>query len=103
VLGLTHVTNAAIPVPVTAPSYATTGTTPQIRSGLSTNTDLAGQLTLVAGTKSYSFANGYGTAPICVATDTTAANAVKVTTTTTTLTITGTSTDVISYICIGRT
>ena len=49
----------------------------QIKTGTASNTDLAGQLTLSGGTATYNFVNTYTTAPICVATDTTAANAVK--------------------------
>ena len=86
-----------------APSLGTSGSAPQIRSNSASNSDLAGQLSLSGGTGTYSFANAYATAPVCVGSDTTAVNAVKVTTTTTTLTITGTGTDVVSYICIART
>jgi hypothetical protein len=45
----------------------------------------------------------YATAPICFATDQTAAAAVKATATTTTVTLAGTSTDVISLSCVKRT
>jgi hypothetical protein len=74
-----------------------------VRTGSSTNTDLAGALTLASGTATFTFTGTYVTAPICVATDTTAAAAVKVSATTTVLTITGTGTDAVNYICTGRT
>jgi hypothetical protein len=90
-------------VNITAPSFGTSGSAPYIRTNTSSNSDLAGQVTLSGGTGSYSFANGYATAPICVATDTTAKNATQVVATSTTLTINGTGTDVIDYICVGRT
>lgn len=73
-----------------------------VKTGTASNTDFAGQLTLSAGTVSRTFDGIYTSAPICVATDTTAINAVRVQTTTTTLTLTGTTTDVLNYICAGR-
>jgi len=90
---------------VSVPALKTTGTGCPICTGTASNSDLAGQLTLSAGTASYSFtaSPGYMSAPICTATDTTAANPVQVTVTTSALTITGTGSDVINYICIGRT
>jgi len=89
----------------TAASVTTSGTGCLICTGTTSNTDLVGQLTLSTGTASYSFtaSPGYVSAPRCVATDSTAANPVQVTTTTSTLTINGTGSDVITYICIGRT
>ncbi len=75
---------------------------PTVRTGVATNTDLAGQLTLASGTITYTFAGPYTSAPICTASDTTAVAAVRVTTTTTALTIAGTGTDVINYACVGR-
>jgi len=72
------------------------------KSGTASNSDANGQVTLAAGSGSYSFTGTYSSAPICVAVDTTAANAVKVATTTSALTLTGTSTDVINYICSAR-
>jgi hypothetical protein len=75
-----------------------------LRTNVSANTDLAGTLTLVAGAASFTFTKGpYSIAPICVASDTTATNVVKVSVTTTVMSLTGTGTDVINYICIGRT
>ena len=89
----------------TAASVTTSGTGCPICTGTTSNTDLTGQLTLSTGTASYSFtaSPGYVSAPRCVATDTTALNPVQVTVSTSTLTITGTGSDVINYICIGRT
>ncbi len=77
-------------------------TAPSVRSGVSTNTDLDGVLTLAGGTASYTFTGTYTTAPICVVSDTSALAASRPVVTTTTLTITGTGTDVVSYICTGR-
>jgi len=73
-----------------------------INTGTASNTDLAGTLTLVGGTITRTFSKSYTSAPICVATDTTATNAVQTSVTTTVLTINGTSTDAVSYICMGR-
>jgi hypothetical protein len=73
-----------------------------ISSGVSTNTDLNGILTLSSGTASYTFTGTYTSAPVCVASDDTAIAAVKVSVTSTTLTVTGTTTDAVSYICSGR-
>lgn len=83
-------------------SVTITGSGSSISTGTASNTDLAGQLTLAAGSATYTFAASYTSAPICVATDTTAVNAVKAGVTTTVLTITGTGTDVINYVCVGR-
>lgn len=101
--GVTTVSTITSTENIVAPSLGTSGSNPQIRTNTSSNSDLAGQVTLSGGTASYSFANGYATAPICTATDTTAKNATQVVVTTTTLTINGTSTDVIDFICVGRT
>jgi hypothetical protein len=73
-----------------------------IRSGTSSNTDLDGQLTLSSGTATYTFAGTYTSAPICIATNTSAASALQVAVTTTALTVTGSGTDVVNYICHGR-
>ncbi len=79
-----------------------TGTKFPIQSGTSSNTDLNGSLTLSTGSATYSFVStSITTAPICVAVDATATNAVKVVTSVTTLTITGTGSDVVKYICTG--
>jgi hypothetical protein len=67
-----------------------------------TNTDLAGTCTLSGGSCSYPFSLTYSVAPICVATDTTAPNAVQVVVTPSLLTINGTSGDGANYICIGQ-
>lgn len=84
------------------PSISTSGSNPSFITGTASNSDIAGQLTLSSGSASYTFANTYTSAPICVATDTTAANAIQISVTTTTLTLTGTGTDVLNYICVGR-
>jgi hypothetical protein len=77
-----------------------------ISTGAAGNTDLAGQLTLTAGTRSFTFTGVYTGAPVCVASDTAASPvAAQVTTTATTLTLTvpgGTNTDTFNYICLGR-
>jgi hypothetical protein len=74
----------------------------RVATGVATNTDFAGQLTLTSGSVTYNFNGTYNSAPICTASDTTSASPVKVTTSTSALTLTGTGTDVINYICIGR-
>jgi hypothetical protein len=75
-----------------------------IAAGSTSNTDLAGTITLSGGTGSYRFVTpSIVAAPVCVATDTTAAAPVKVSTTASILTITGTGADVINYICMLRT
>jgi hypothetical protein len=71
-----------------------------IRTGTTSNTDLAGQLTLSGGTASYSFAATYTNPPYCVVTDNSAVNAVEVVVTASALTITGTGTDKVTYICV---
>jgi hypothetical protein len=79
-----------------------------IASGVSTNTDLAGQCTLVTPTPfhcTYPFTQTYSSTnpPICTCSDTTAINACRVQVSSSTLTITGTTNgDVIYYVCIGR-
>lgn len=92
----------SIDVPFIAPSATFSGT-PYISTGTASNTDVAGHLTLVAGTVVYTFAATHTAAPNCVATDNTAIAAAQTVTTTTTLTINGTGTDVVSYVCIGTT
>jgi hypothetical protein len=71
-------------------------------TGTSSNTDVAGQLTLSAGTASYSFLQTYRSAPICTATDTTSLNAVRASVTTAALTLTGNGADTVNYICWPR-
>ncbi len=73
-----------------------------IATGTASNTDLAGQVTLVAGAGTQALTGTYTSAPIVVCTDTTAIAAVKCSASTTTITIAGTGTDVINYIAIGR-
>ena len=104
-------TNAAVFQPdcvasqsaMSAPSATFTGSGIPIATGSASNTDLAGSITLSGGTGTYTFSATYVTTPICTATDTTTAAAVKTSASTTVLTITGTGTDVVNYICIGRT
>lgn len=83
-------------------SFAGKTTLGVVATGVATNTDLAGQLTLASGSATYSFTGQYTSAPICTASDTTGANAVKVSTTNTALTLSGSGADVINYICVGR-
>jgi hypothetical protein len=89
--------------PIRAPSATFTGTGTPISTGVTSNNDLAGFLTLSGGVQTYSFTSTHLTSPVCVANDNTSVAAVKVVTTTTTLTVTGTGADSVSYICIGRT
>lgn len=72
-------------------------------TGVTGNNDLAGSITLASGSGSYSFTTTHATSPICIAGDQSATNAVQASATTITLTLTGTGTDVVSYICVGRT
>jgi hypothetical protein len=80
-----------------------TGSGIPVATKTTSNTDLAGFLTLSGGMQTYTFSATHATAPVCTATDTTAVNAVQASASTTVLTVTGTGTDVVSYICIGRT
>jgi hypothetical protein len=75
--------------------------TPSLETGTGANTDLAGQLTLSGGTATRPFARAHETPPVCVATDTSAPNAVQVTVDTATMTITGTGNDSVNYVCVG--
>lgn len=69
---------------------------------ISANGNLAGTVTLSAGTKTVSFSPAFTSAPACTATDTSGANAVRASATTSALSLTGTGTDVIAYICVGN-
>jgi hypothetical protein len=73
-----------------------------VRSGTTSNTDLAGQLILAGSSQTYRFTGTYTIPPVCVATDITAANPLQVNATTSTLTIVGTGGDTVNYICMGR-
>jgi hypothetical protein len=68
----------------------------------SANGNLAGTGTLSGGTYTLTFNPAFTSAPVCVASDTTLASAVKVSTTSTALTVTGTASHVIAYICAGN-
>lgn len=59
-------------------------------------------VTLSAGTATWTFQQSFANTPVCVASDQTAANAVKVVPSTTSVTLTGTSSDVLGVICIGN-
>jgi hypothetical protein len=76
--------------------------TSKIQLGTAGNTDLAGLITLVAGTGTYTFGGTFTNPPFCVGSDSTALNPVKLTATTTTITATGTGSDFVAYICIAR-
>jgi hypothetical protein len=78
-------------------------TSSTVSTGLSSNTDLAGQLRMSNGTASYHFQKSYSTPPICTASDTTSIASVKVTVTQTALTLATTGlSDVVDYACFGR-
>jgi hypothetical protein len=63
----------------------------------------AGTATLAGGTVTVTFPSpGYNSAPVCTASDTTSAAAIKTATTATTLIVTGTGTDTVAYICAGN-
>jgi hypothetical protein len=74
----------------------------QAVAGTAAATSMAGSGTLSGGTLAVTFSNAFQAAPVCVANDTTAANAVKTATTTTTLTLTGTTTDTVAWACFGN-
>ena len=75
-----------------------------ISSGVSLNTDLAGQCTIggIPSCSGIAFSQSYTNAPICTCTDTTGVNACRVQVTASTLTITGSSGHTVNYVCIGR-
>lgn len=80
------------------------GTTHNLGSNVSTNSDLDGTLTMSSGTNSYTFAGSYSIHPTCIASDETSIAAVKVTysgTTSVTFTTSGSS-DVVDYHCLFR-
>lgn len=89
---------------ITPSSVSITGTGIPISTGVTSNTDLAGQITLASGVGTYTFTTTHLTAPIVVCSDTSATPApVGCSATTTTITINGSTTGVINYIVIGRT
>jgi hypothetical protein len=59
----------------------------------------AGTITLSGGSGSHTFATPYSAAPVCTASDTSTAAAVKVTSSTTGVFITGTGSDVVAWVC----
>lgn len=74
-----------------------------LSGNLAVNPDITGQVALVGGTKTITFANAYTAAPLALCTDLSAtATAVGCHTTTTTLVINGTSTDTINYLVLGN-
>jgi hypothetical protein len=74
-----------------------------VSSGVSGNTDLAGQCNLFSGLCSVIlFTQAYTNPPICTCSDVSAAAACRVQVTTTGLTISGNASDTIDYLCIGR-
>lgn len=62
----------------------------------------AGTVTLASGAGTFAFPTAYSSAPVCTATDTTAANAVKVSATAAALSISGTGSDTVNFICAGN-
>jgi hypothetical protein len=83
-------------------SCSRTLTAANLSTGSAANTDMAGSCTISGGSCSQPFTLVYSLAPICVATDTTAVNAVQVVASTTSVTINGTNGDVANYMCISR-
>jgi hypothetical protein len=73
-----------------------------LNTGSSSNKDLAGALTLTAGSVTYTFAGTYAHAPTCRADSRTANRAYVSAISTTAFTVTGTGTDAVDYICIGH-
>jgi hypothetical protein len=87
------------------PGKATVGeiVAPVFSTGNSGNTDFAGQLALTSGTATYTyFDTAHTVSPICIATDTTAVNAVRCSATATVVTLYGTGSDVVNYQLIFR-
>jgi hypothetical protein len=87
------------------PGKATVGEiiAPIFATGNAGNTDFAGQLALASGTATYTFYDtAHTVSPICIATDTTATNAVRCSATATVLTVYGTGSDVLNYQLIFR-
>jgi hypothetical protein len=87
------------------PGKATVGemVAPLFSTGNAGNTDFAGQLALTGGTAAYTyFDTAHTVSPICIATDTTAVNAVRCSATATVLTLYGTGSDVVNYQLIFR-
>lgn len=72
-------------------------------TGVSTNTDLAGKITMSSGSGSYTFSGSYASAPICIVQDDTSFGGILTkTVTTTSLSVTAGTSDVVDYICMGR-
>jgi hypothetical protein len=87
---------------IKANKYQGTGTGAAIATGTASNTDVAGRVTLVAGTFSYTLASTYTSPPIVTCIDTSATpTLVGCHSTTTQIIFNGTGTDVINYILIG--
>jgi len=66
------------------------------------NSDFTGTCTLGLNCANIPFNDNYASAPVCVATDTSAANAVQVTALANKVTFSGTAPDVIAYVCAGN-
>ncbi len=100
----TSTTNILTTDPSTRNRFDAGVRTGTIESGVSANSDLAGQCTIggLPSCSSIGFANSYTNPPICTCSDVSAIAACRVTVSNTALTITGTSGHVIDYICIGR-
>jgi hypothetical protein len=76
---------------------------PGFSTGTASNSDLAGTLVIGGGGSIARNLSGiFTTAPVCTASDSTAASPVQVGVTTTVLTVTGTAGHSVNYICIGR-
>jgi hypothetical protein len=88
------------------PNAALTVSGGGVSTGTSGNTDLAGRLTLVLGTKTYNFTGSYASPPVCSVSSTSALPTTPtVTTTASSLTISvlgGLNTDTYNYISIAR-
>lgn len=79
------------------PGTLTQGMQPVVLAGA--NGLSAGTIALSTGAGSHTFTAAYSAAPVCVAADTTAANAVQVTSSATAVTVAGTGSDVIAWRC----
>ena len=77
--------------------------TPFVKSGFSSNTDLAGRLVVSNGSGTYTLTGTYSSAPNCVCADVAVPqNSCSVSESATVLKFAGTGTDMVKWVCVGR-